>query len=69
MPQLTLVVKNDIYLFVSGSELNNPDTSMLQEGISVGRIMHLSGILVDGFKRKQDMYMKNLKIFVTSSRK
>ena len=27
--QLTLVVKKDVYLFVSGSEMNNSDTSML----------------------------------------
>ena len=27
--QLTLVVKKDVYLLVSGSEMNNSDTSML----------------------------------------
>ena len=27
--QLTLVEKEDVYLFVSGSEMNNSDTSML----------------------------------------
>ena len=27
--QLTLVVKNDVYLLVSGSKMNNSDTSML----------------------------------------
>ena len=27
--QLTLVVKVDVYLFVSGSEMNNSDTFML----------------------------------------
>ena len=27
--QLTLVVKEDVYLLVSGSEMNNSDTSML----------------------------------------
>ena len=27
--QLTLVVKKDVYLFVSGSRMNNFDTSML----------------------------------------
>ena len=27
--QLPLVVKEDVYLFVSGSEMNNSDTSML----------------------------------------
>ena len=27
--QLTLVVKEDVYLFVLGSEMNNSDTSML----------------------------------------
>ena len=49
--QLTLVVKEDVYLFVSGSEINNPNTSMLWEGASVGRTMDLSDILVNGFKR------------------
>ena len=49
--QLTLVVKEDVYLFVSGSEINIPDTSMLQEGKSVGRIMDLNDILINGFKR------------------
>ena len=29
MLQLTLVAKEDVYLFVSGSEMNNSDTSML----------------------------------------
>ena len=27
--QLTLVIKEDVYLFVSGFEMNNSDTSML----------------------------------------
>ena len=27
--QLTLVVKEDVYLLVSGSKMNNSDTSML----------------------------------------
>ena len=27
--QLTLVAKEDVYLFVSGSEMNNSDTFML----------------------------------------
>ena len=51
MLQLTLVVKEDVYLFVLGSEMNNSDTSMLQEGQSVGGIMDLSDISVNGFKR------------------
>ena len=29
MLQLTLVVREDMHLFVSGSEMNNSDTSML----------------------------------------
>ena len=29
VPQLTPVVKEDVYLFVSGSKINNSDTSML----------------------------------------
>ena len=29
MPQLTLVVNEVVHLFVSGSEVNNSDTSML----------------------------------------
>ena len=49
VPQLTLVEKEDVYLFVSGSEINNSNISMLQERISVGRIMDLSDILVKGF--------------------
>ena len=51
VPQLTLVVKKDVYLFVSRSKINNSDTSMLQEGISVGRIMDLSDISVNGCER------------------
>ena len=31
MLQLTLVVNEDVYLLVSGSKMNNSDTSMLQE--------------------------------------
>ena len=46
MLQLTLVAKEDVYLFVSVSELNNSDTFMLLEGKSVGRIMDLNDILV-----------------------
>ena len=51
VPQLTLVVKEDVYVFVSGSKLNNSNTSMLQEGISVGSIMDLSDISVNGCER------------------
>ena len=42
--QLTLEAKEDVYLLVSGSRMNNSDTSMLKEGKSVGRIMDLSDI-------------------------
>ena len=51
VPQLTLVVKEDVYMFVSGSKINNSDTSMLQERISVGRIMDLSDTSVNGCER------------------
>ena len=51
VPQLILVVKEDVYLLVSGSKINNSNTSMLQEGISVGRIMNLSDISVNGCER------------------
>ena len=51
VPQLTLVVKEDVYLFVSGSKTNNSDTSMFQEGISIGSIMDLSDISVNGCER------------------
>ena len=42
--QLTLEAKEDVYLLVSGSRMNNSDTSMLKEGKSVGKIMDLSDI-------------------------
>ena len=44
MLQLTLEAKEDVYLLVSGSRMNNSDTSMLKEGKSIGRIMDLSDI-------------------------
>ena len=40
--QLTLVVKEDIYLLVSVSKMNNSNTSMLSERKSVGKMMDLS---------------------------
>ena len=39
MIQLTLVVKKDVDLLVSASKMNNSDTSVLQEGKSVGKKM------------------------------
>ena len=44
MLQLTQEAKGDVYLLVSGSRMNNSDTSMLKERKSVGRIMDLSDI-------------------------
>ena len=40
--QLTLVVKEDVYLLVSGSKMINSNTSMLQERKSVAKMMDLS---------------------------
>ena len=37
--QLTLEVKKDVYLLVSGSRMNHSDASILKEGKSIGRIM------------------------------
>ena len=44
VPQLTLEAREDVYLLVSGSGMNNSDTSVLKEGKSIGRIMDLSDI-------------------------
>ena len=44
MLQLTLEVKEDVFLLLLGSRMNNSDTSILLEGKSIGRIMDLSDI-------------------------
>ena len=40
--QLTLVVEEDVYLSVSGSKMNNSNTSMLYERKFIGKMMDLS---------------------------
>ena len=42
MIQLTLVVKEDVYLLVLGSKMNNSDTSMFWKRKLVGKMMDLS---------------------------
>ena len=49
--QLTLEVKEDVYLLVSGSGINNSDISILWKEKFIGRIMDLNDKWVNGFER------------------